>query len=205
MIADASILRLAGRIGEVPSGPSPGSVAAANMRQLIQLRWIAVAGQTGTILLVHFVLRIPLPVVEMLGVAALLAGANLLALLAVPRHRVHDGEVMGALLIDMAALTLQLHFSGGATNPFISLYLLQVVLGAILLPARLVVALVVVTCLAYALLSLRYVPLTLPAPLVEHSDALFAIGHWAAFVVVASLLVLFITRISRNLRARGPL
>lgn len=202
MIADAPILGLGGRIGEVPSGPSPGSVAAANMRQLIQLRWIAVAGQTGTILLVHFVLRIPLPVVEMLGVAALLAGANLLALLAVPRHRVHDGEVMGALLIDMAALTLQLYFSGGATNPFISLYLLQVVLGAILLPAGPVVALVAVTCLAYALLSLRNVPLTLPAPLFEHSDALFAIGHWAAFVVVASLLVRFITRISRNLRAR---
>lgn len=202
MIANAPILGLGGRIGEVPSGPSPGSVAAANMRQLIQLRWIAVAGQTGTILLVHFVLRIPLPVIEMLGVAALLAGANLLALLAVPRHRVHDGEVMGALLIDMAALTLQLYFSGGATNPFISLYLLQVVLGAILLPAGPVVALVVVTCLAYALLSLRYLPLTLPAPLLEHSDTLFAIGHWAAFVVVASLLVRFITRISRNLRAR---
>jgi len=186
--------------------PGPGLIAettaAANMRQLIQLRWIAVAGQTLAILLVHFGFGIVLPVVEMLGVAALLAVANLLATMALPRHRVHDGEVMLALLIDMGALTLQLYFSGGATNPFISLYMLQVVLGAILLPPVAVAVLVTATALSYALLTVAYVPLLLPARLlVEHAD-LFAIGHWVGFVMVASLLVLFIVRISRNLRAR---
>jgi two-component system, sensor histidine kinase RegB len=186
--------------------PGPGLIAettaAANMRQLIQLRWIAVAGQTLAILLVHYGFGIALPVVEMLGVAALLAAANLLAMMALPRHRVHDGEVMLALLIDMGALTLQLYFSGGATNPFISLYLLQVVLGAILLPPVAVAVLATATTLSYALLTVSYVPLLLPARLlVEHAD-LFAIGHWVGFVMVASLLVLFIVRISRNLRAR---
>jgi two-component system sensor histidine kinase RegB len=102
----------------------------------------------------------------------------------------------------MGALTLQLYFSGGATNPFISLYLLQVVLGAILLPPVAVAVLVTATALSYALLTVSYVPLLLPARLlVEHAD-LFAIGHWVGFVMVASLLVLFIVRISRNLRAR---
>lgn len=178
------------------------TAAAENMRQLIQLRWIAVAGQTLAILLVHFGFGIPLPVVEMLGVAALLAVANLLATMALPRHRVHNGEVMLALLIDMGALTLQLYFSGGASNPFISLYLLQVVLGAILLPPVAVAVLVTATALSYALLTVSYVPLLLPARLaVGHGD-LFAIGHWIGFVMVASLLVLFIVRISRNLRSR---
>ena len=46
-----------------------------------------------------------------------------------------NSATMIALLLDMAVLTAQLHMSGGATNPFISLYLLQVVLGAILLSA----------------------------------------------------------------------
>ncbi|HEY0621796.1 ATP-binding protein [Sphingomonas sp.] len=178
------------------------TAAAENMRQLIQLRWIAVAGQTLAILLVHFGLRVPLPVVEMLGVAALLAVANLLATMALPRHRVHDAEVMLALLIDMGVLTLQLYFSGGATNPFISLYLLQVVLGAILLPPAAVAILVAATACSYALLTVSYVPLLLPAGLVVAHGDLFAIGHWVGFVMVASLLVLFIVRISRNLRAR---
>ena len=178
------------------------TAAAENMRQLIQLRWIAVAGQTLAILLVRFGLGIPLPVVEMLGIAAMLAVANLLATMALPRHQVHDGEVMMALLIDMAALTLQLYFSGGATNPFISLYLLQVVLGAILLPPVAVAVLVAATACGYALLTVSYVPLVLPAGLASSHADLFAIGHWVGFVMVAWLLVQFIVRISRNLRAR---
>jgi two-component system sensor histidine kinase RegB len=150
------------------------TAAAENMRQLVQLRWIAVAGQTLTILLVHFGLRVPLPVVEMLGVVLALAFANLLGTIALPRHRVYDGEIMVALLLDMAALTLQLYFSGGATNPFISLYLLQVVLGAILLPAAAAAVLGTATALSYALLSVSYVPLSFPEGLVADSDDLFA-------------------------------
>lgn len=194
---DAPLLALTRR----PTGPTAETVAAENTRQLIQLRWIAVAGQTVAILLVHFGLGVPLPIVEMLGVAMLLATANLFATLALPRHRVHDSEVMLALLLDMGALTLQLYFSGGATNPFIALYLLQVVLGAILLPTASVAILVTVTALCYALLSFRYRPLELPSDLATRVD-LFAVGRWISFAMVASLLVLFIVRISRNLRAR---
>lgn len=194
---DAPLLALTRK----PSGPTAETAAAENTRQLIQLRWIAVAGQTIAILLVHFGLGVPLPIIEMLGVAMLLAAANLFATLALPRHRVRDSEVMFALLLDMGALTLQLYFSGGATNPFISLYLLQVVLGAILLPTVSVAILVAVTALCYALLSFRYIPLELSSDLAARVD-LFAVGRWISFAMVASLLVLFIVRISRNLRAR---
>lgn len=199
---DAPLLALTRRRSGAPSGLSAETAAAENMRQLIQLRWIAVAGQTLTILFVHFGLRVPLPVLEMLGVALALAAANLFATIALPRHRVQDDEVMFALLLDMAALTLQLYFSGGAANPFISLYLLQVVLGAILLPPASAAVLVGATVLSYALLSVSYVPLALPRSLVTESADLFAIGRWISFAMVASLLVLLITRISRNLRAR---
>lgn len=182
-------------------GATIATVAAQNMRQLIQLRWIAVAGQTLAILLVHYGLGVPLPLPQMVAIAAVLGTANLLVMLT-PRQRVRDGEVMLALLLDMGALTLQLYFSGGATNPFVSLYLLQVVLGAILLPTLLAGLLVLATAAAYALLSLRYVPLALPSDLVVDAPSLFALGRWIAFAMVAALLVVFITRISRNLRAR---
>lgn len=201
-MTDAPLLALTLRRAGAPTGLSPETAAAENMRQLVQLRWIAVAGQTATILLVHFALQVPLPLAAMLTVAGLLAAANLFVTLALPRRRVRDGAVMAALLVDMLALTLQLYFSGGAANPFIALYLLQVVLGAILLPPLLAAALVVAASLAYALLAVRSVPLVLPRPLAQDSADLFAIGHGIAFVMVAGLLVLFIVRISRNLRAR---
>ncbi|HVJ01458.1 MAG TPA: ATP-binding protein [Sphingomonas sp.] len=199
---EAPLLALTRPRAGTPTGPSAETAAAENMRQLIQLRWIAVAGQTLTILLVHFGLGVQLPVVEMLGVALALATANLLSTMAMLRHRVRDSDVLLALLLDMGALTLQLYFSGGATNPFISLYLLQVVLGAILLPPAAVALLLAATGLSYALLIVRHVPLALPTGLVADSADLFAIGRWIGFVMVAGLLVLFIVRISRNLRAR---
>ena len=185
-----------------PSGRSPDEAAAENMRQLIQLRWIAVAGQVVAILAAHFALGVRLPLIPMLAVAAALSLANLLFMLSLRRFRAVPGEFLLALLLDMAALTAQLYLSGGATNPFISLYLLQVVLGAILLPPAMVLPLGASCCLAFAFLTLRHLPLRLPARLWDREADLMLIGQWISFVMVAALLVLFITRISRNLRAR---
>ena len=102
-------------------------------------------------------------------------------------------------MLDMAALTGLLFLSGGSSNPFISLYLVQVVLGAILLPQIVAGLLAVAACAAYAFLSLQYWPLKLPTDSVI--DLLQA-GRLAAFAMVAVLLVPFIARTSRNLRAR---
>ena len=47
-----------------PSANTPvddDATGRKNMQQLIQLRWIAVLGQVGTILVVFFVFRIELP------------------------------------------------------------------------------------------------------------------------------------------------
>lgn len=196
------LLALIRRHAGLPTDPSVENTAAENMRQLTHLRWIAVAGQTVAILLVHFGLEFPLPLFEMLAVVLALAAANLLAIIAFRGRRVQNHQVMFALLLDMGALTLQLYFSGGATNPFISLYLLQVVLGAILLPPGQVAMLLAAAASAYAFLSMRYVPLALSGRFTAERADLFAVGQWIGFVMVAGLLVLFIVRISRNLSAR---
>jgi two-component system sensor histidine kinase RegB len=101
----------------------------------------------------------------------------------------------------MAALTAQLYLSGGVKNPFVSLYLLQIVLGAVLLPASRAWLLVGGSIAAFAFLAAYHLPLNLP-PLVAGGFDLGLLGEEVAFVMVAVLLVLFMTRISRNLRAR---
>jgi len=189
------------RQGGLP-GRSPKEAAAENMRQLIQLRWIAAAGQLVAILVAHFGLGVPLPLAAMLAVIATLAVANLLFSYTLRRLWVVDGELFLALLLDMGALTAQFYLSGGATNPFISLYLLQIVLGAILLTPWMAGLLVAVACLSYALLATNNLPLLLPESLWDVSADLRLIGEWISFAMVATLLVLFITRISHNLHAR---
>lgn len=199
---DQPLLALTRRLDASAAPPSPEVTAAENMRQLIQLRWIAVIGQFATILAVHFGLGVPLPLPPMLGVIALLATANLAATIALARHRVRNGEIMLALLLDLAALTAQLYLSGGADNPFISLYLLQVVLGAILLEAWSLWVLVALTSLCYAGLSLGSIPLAFPLRLASHVATLHALGLWTSFAMIGVLLAQFVTRITRNLRAR---
>jgi two-component system sensor histidine kinase RegB len=185
-----------------PSGPSAETAAHKNMRQLIQLRWIAVGGQLVTILGVHLGLGVPLPLAPMLAVVAVLGLANFFGRRWLARHEGTDPRILWALLFDTAALSLQLYFSGGASNPFVSLFLLQVVLGAILLDFGSAWALVGVTALAYGLLTVLHRPLIYPPGLALAADDLYRLGAWISFVLIGVLLSLFITRISRNLRAR---
>jgi two-component system sensor histidine kinase RegB len=99
-------------------------------------------------------------------------------------------------------LTAQLHLSGGATNPFISLYLLQVTLGAVLLSGWRVWALVVITAACFIVLGLTSQPLPLPMTLEHGLGGPQMQALLICFVLNAALLVTFIARIGRNLRER---
>jgi two-component system, sensor histidine kinase RegB len=174
-----------------------------NMQQLIQLRWFAVVGQVATILVVHYGFGIRLPLDNMLQVLTCLALFNMVSLLRSRTHRrVTNGELFLALLVDVTTLTAQLYLSGGATNPFVFLYLLQVILGAVLLKAWSTWTIVVITSLCFAGLALFSRPLALP---LDHHRGLWSPyiqGMLVCFALNAALLVIFITRISGNLRAR---
>lgn len=174
------------------------------MHQLVQLRWIAVVGQIATILVVHFGFGIRLPLGTMFALLGCLAAFNAVSLLRVKVFHgvIRNGELFIALLVDVGILTAQLYFSGGATNPFTFLYLLQVTLGAMLLRAWSTWAMVAITAGCFAGLAFFGEPLALP---LDHYRGLYSPyvqGMLICFVLNAVLLVIFITRIGRNLRAR---
>ncbi|MDM0118607.1 ATP-binding protein [Variovorax arabinosiphilus] len=174
-----------------------------NMQQLIQLRWLAVFGQIVTIEVAHYGFRIPLPLEPMLIVLAALIGFNVASLLRWRTGReATNTELFVAMLVDVATLTAQLYLSGGATNPFASLYLLQVILGAVLLQAWSSAALVVITGLCLIGLALFSRPLALPLDLDRGLASPYIQGMVLCFALNASLLLVFITRINANLRAR---
>jgi two-component system sensor histidine kinase RegB len=172
-----------------------------NMQQLIQLRWLAVVGQITTIAVVTLGFDIKLPLAGMLDVLACLIAFNIASQLRwQERQVVTNGELLLALLVDVGSLTGQLYLSGGTSNPFISLYLLQVILSAVLLEGWATWAIVGVTAACVAGLALFAKPLVLPA---GHEDGLLSVyleGLLLSFILNASLLVFFITRIMSNLR-----
>jgi two-component system sensor histidine kinase RegB len=179
------------------------STGLENMRQLIQLRWIAVVGTIITIAVVNFGFHIHLPLRQMSVVLICLVAFNLGSLLRWRAHReVTNGELFLALLVDVSTLTAQLYLTGGATNPFSFLYLLQVILGAVLLRAWSVWTMVGITAACFTGLMFFYRPLPLPADYYGVDFGPYIQGTLICFALNASLLVIFITRINRNLRAR---
>jgi two-component system, sensor histidine kinase RegB len=179
------------------------STGLENMRQLVQLRWIAVIGQIVTIAVVNFGFNIHLPLQQMSVVLVCLVAFNIGSMLRWrSHHEVTNGELFFALLVDVTTLTAQLYLSGGATNPFTFLYLLQVILGAVLLRAWSVWTMVVITAACFTGLAVFYKPLELPGNYYGTLLSPYMEGLLICFALNASLLVIFITRINRNLRAR---
>lgn len=173
-----------------------------NMQQLIQLRWLAVFGQVITIAVATLGFGIQLPLPAMLSVLVCLAAFNIASTLRWQEQMaVSNRELLLALLVDVASLTLQLYQSGGTTNPFVFLYLLQVILGVVLLDKGSTWLVVGVTAACLAGLAVFSKPLALP---LDHGRGIFSLyvqGMLLCFVLDAALLVFFTSRIMENSRA----
>lgn len=190
-------------IAPLSIAPPEADAGRRNMLLLVQLRWLAVGGQLVTIGVVHGLMGIDLPLAPLLSAIAVLAAINLASMLLLPRRTaVLNSELTAALLFDVSVLAWQLHFSGGLANPFASLFLLHVVLGAILLTPRAAWGIVAASLGALVAIAVHPTPLALHPPYSEDPLALYLKGSLVCFVLIAVLLVAFMTRISRNLRDR---
>ncbi len=175
-----------------------------NMQLLIQLRWIAVVGQVVTISLVHYGFQIALPLLPMALVLVALVATNLAYIYwSQGLHRpVTSRSVFYALLADVLALTIQLYLSGGASNPFIYLYLLQGILSAVLLPAHYTWCVVAASFVGVLGLTLFHQPLHVQFVSQEGLPSLYVVGVLISFALTSILTIVFLTRIVENTRRR---
>ncbi|MFC3069635.1 ATP-binding protein [Phenylobacterium soli] len=182
--------------------PLAAATARKNLLQLVQLRWIAVLGQIVTIGVVEFGLKVDLPLAAMGLVLAVFVAGNTVSVMRLRwPNPVTNRELFVTLSFDALVLTALLYLSGGPTNPFTSLYLLQVILGAVLLEAWAVWGMVGVAMLCFLGLTAAYRPLVLP-PGGPDLFTLYIAGAIVGFGLDAVLLVIFISRINANLRLR---
>ncbi|PLR27581.1 histidine kinase [Caulobacter zeae] len=188
------------RAADNAAGPAD-AIARQNMLQLIHLRWIAVVGQVVTILAVHFSLGFHLPLAAMMLVLAALVVLNLFSLLRLKSAKpIGPYDLFLALALDSLALTAQLYFSGGATNPFTTLYLLHVILGVVLLEVWATWAIVFLTSFCFLLLVAANRPVIATGLSDQAFFGLFIMGMMMGVVLDAVLLVTFVSRINSNLR-----
>ena len=150
-----------------PSGvPRRGRL---RVRTLTTLRWLAIAGQTITVVVVGFVMDLPIPFAACFGLIALSAWLNVLVGLATSGQRLAtDREASAHIAFDILQLSGMLYLTGGILNPFSLLLIGPAVLAAATLPVRYVVALCLLAILACTALAIQALPL--PAPQAEPFD-----------------------------------
>jgi two-component system sensor histidine kinase RegB len=175
--------------------------ARALLGRLLAVRIAVVAGWSLGMLWLHGGLGVRLPLVPMSGVLVLM---TLFALLTVARLR-HDApatqiEFLAHLLTDLTAFAVLVFFSGGVTNPFVSLMLVPVVIAAVSLRARWVWLVAAVAGGYYALLLFVYQPLAVADPVAAYGMHLA--GMWFNFLISAALIAFFVTRMHAALRVR---
>ena len=143
--------------------PTAGRIDSGFLRTLALLRWSAAAGQTLAIIIALYVLLLPLPAWPLwAGVLALvafnlLAGASMRVARASSstpapaRPTVSAGIAVTHLAFDIAELMWAIAWSGGAMNPFVSLFLVPVALATLVLPIRHIVLVAVLATIGYTL------------------------------------------------------
>lgn len=111
-------------------------------------------------------------------------------------------EVFIHLLIDVSALSALFYFSGGATNPFVSMYLLPLAISAVLLPKSWVWILAMLSIAAYSFLMWLF-----PNEHAHHQQSfgLHVLGMWVSFVLSATLIAYFVVRMRSALQKKDKL
>jgi two-component system, sensor histidine kinase RegB len=172
-----------------------------NFGWLIRLRWSMITGQLVVVLGVRFGLGLDLPLAPLLALIGLEAVLNLLAIVARRRAQAREWWLVGIMAFDIVACTGLLYLTGGPSNPFSFLYLVQIALAAITLRAGWTWALAALALLGSAVLFAWHRPL--PAT-VSHASYmnLHLRGMWVAFGVAAGFIVYFLLRVRRALEAR---
>lgn len=193
------------------------TAAKANLQRLALVRLIVIAGLLAATIYAYGWLRAPVNYAWLFAVIGLLgAGAIFTFWRLGQRWPVTDLEFFAQLLFDVGSLSALLFASGGATNPFVSYYLIPLTIAATVLPWRYTLTLALICIGAYSALLFFYVPLPLFEPSHEHmhhathaTHAAFdtsqatnphILGMWFNFALSAALITSVIVRMANTLR-----
>ena len=153
------------------------------LQTIVRLRWLAVLGQSLTVIGAYWVLGIDLPIGGCLAVIALSAWLNVALRIRYPAsQRLKSGYAFIMLGYDILQLAALLYLTGGLENPFAFLLIAPVTVSASTLPLRITAALGALAIAAATVLTSVHHPLPwfhqmnllLPFP--------YVMGVWAAVV-----------------------
>jgi len=184
--------------------PSSLSIEALNLRRLIYLRVIAIVSELIVILVAGRFFDMMLPMAALSILIVLQAGVNLLAVWQIrrPGGLVSQQSFFAHIVVDTLIFAGLMYFTGGSSNPLISLFLLPLFTVAATLPLGYVWIMAGLTILSYSALMFFFQPM----PHLMHgqeTDFSFHVqGMWFGFMLSVALIMFFVVRMSNSLRER---
>lgn len=163
---------------------------------LIQIRWLAVAGQLATIIVVQNTVG-ALPIWPVLGTVAASAALNTILTLGNFAQRIDENNAALHLAFDTVQLATLLWLTGGLSNPFALFLLAPVTVGAAILSVRKLAMLVGLSVAALSVIGMWSWQLPLP----HETNDLYVFGTWLAMLLGVISVAFFTWRMAEEARS----
>ena len=189
------------------SGDTLANGARLKLSWLVQLHWWAILGQVLIVGLAELWTDFDLPIPHIMALLTAEVIGNLVLRSWARTAHVTEPMMATVMALDAAVLTLLLDLTGGAANPYSTLYLVNVALAAVLLPGRWSWVLMAVSLAGFASLFVHewftgvahHVRFGMQPEqiLVAHVRA-----SWVALALAAIFIVYFVRRVALALADR---
>ena len=167
------------------------------LRTLVWLRWFAIIGQSTTVLIVHFVLGFPLPLLLCLAIISVSIILNVFLVFKFPLTKlIYDREATLYLGFDILQLASLLFLTGGIQNPFSLLFLAPVTISASRLRLRNTVLLGLLAFVCVTILTISHEPLPWGEQTGLSLPLLYVIGLWIASLFGIGFTAMYVQRLA---------
>lgn len=174
-------------------------VGRARLRTLILARWLALAGQVATLLVVQFRFGFELPLDAAMAVVGVSVVLNLVLTLFRPAALLGERGVRALLGWDTLQLGALLYLTGGLTNPFAVLLVAPIAIAATILGQRSTLILSALCTAVATLVAIWHQPLPWPERGGE-LPLLYVAGVWTALLTATVFIALYASAVAAESR-----
>ncbi|KZL16489.1 ActS/PrrB/RegB family redox-sensitive histidine kinase [Pseudovibrio ascidiaceicola] len=184
-----------------PEGQSRLLDPQIKLDTLVRLRWLAVAGQTVSLLVVHYLLNFPLPIGYSYVLVAASAWLNVILKIRWPSStRISKNAAAAQLAYDIIQLGGLFYLTGGLGNPFCFLILAPVVVSATALSSRNTIILGALAGAVVTLLTAFHMPLPWYDGTQIDLPPLYLVGVWFSLMCSMFFMATYSLRVAEEAR-----
>jgi two-component system sensor histidine kinase RegB len=166
---------------------------------LINIRWVAIAGQLSAIIIVNFFLNISIPLLYCLSVIIVSIIINFLSLFPKTRSNyLSENEAFYFLLYDTIQLAILLYLTGGIYNPFCLLLIAPVIISSSYLKIGYSIILSLFSLIIVVFLSLFYIEIIWPENFLV--PKLFTNGLVLALIISIIFIAIYVYILANSSR-----